>query len=70
VIFTVVWLPEALDDLADLWTKATDRQALTDAANAIDRRLRSDADAQGQPFFGRRLLVVAPLAVTFADFPG
>jgi hypothetical protein len=62
----VVWLPPARDELAELWIQASDRQGVADAANAIDRQLRKNADTQGQPFFGRRVLLVSPLSVTFA----
>jgi hypothetical protein len=52
--------------LADIWIQAADRQAVTDAADRIDRALARDADRKGQVFHGRRVLVDAPLAVTFA----
>jgi hypothetical protein len=65
MIFTVVWLPAAKGQLADLWVNGPDRQAVADASNAIDRLLRIDAHLRGLPFFERRILAVAPLAVIF-----
>jgi hypothetical protein len=65
MIFTVVWQPTARNRLAELWIKAPDRQAVADAANAIDRLLRTDAHLRGRPFFQQRVLAVSPLAVTF-----
>jgi hypothetical protein len=43
-MFRVVWLQEALDDLAAVWVKADSvlREAITTAANAIDQELTSD----------------------------
>ena len=65
MIFTVVWLPAALGKLAGFWVNGPDRQAVADASNEIGRLLRIDAQARGLPFFERRMLAVAPLAVTF-----
>ncbi len=36
--YTVVWRPSAERTLAQIWTAATDRQAIADAANLIDAR--------------------------------
>ena len=36
--WTLDWLSEAEDDLADIWTQAPDRQAVTDAQNMIGNR--------------------------------
>ena len=63
--FTVLWHPDAADELARIWLDATNRQAVTDAANKIDRALASYPNEQGEVFYGDRLLVAAPLAVTF-----
>ncbi len=67
--YTVSWLPQAQDELADLWVQATDRQAVTGAADRIDRALARDADTKGQPFDGARIIVQAPLAVSFTVSP-
>ena len=63
--FTVTWHPSAEQELTDIWLRATDRAAVSQAANAIDRLLTSDPLSQGEEFYGERLLVVLPLAVTY-----
>ena len=40
MIYTVVWAPSARDELADIWNRATDQQAVAEAANRIDRLLK------------------------------
>lgn len=42
MIFTVVWLPNAEDRLAELWNSAADKQDVTDAADWIDAALRTN----------------------------
>ena len=64
--FTVTWHPSAERELAEIWIAATDRQAITQAAHVIDQLLASDPLAQGEEFYGDRILVALPLAVTFA----
>jgi plasmid stabilization system protein ParE len=63
--FTVVWHPSAERELAEIWLRAVDRAAVSDAANTIDRLLTSDPLAHGEEFYGERLFVVLPLAVTY-----
>jgi hypothetical protein len=64
--YTVVWIRSALDELADLWTKAGDRQEITDASGRIDLVLRTNpylhSESRGKSF---RILFVPPLAVLF-----
>jgi len=38
-MFEVIWLEEAVNDLAGMWTRADSagRRAITEATNAIDR---------------------------------
>jgi hypothetical protein len=64
--FTVVWSLIAEDQLTELWLNATDRNAVTVAQHQVDQTLRVDPDLQGNPFFGDRILVVAPLTVVFS----
>ena len=64
--FTVVWTPEARNDLAELWLAFPDRKAVQNVADTIDSGLRDDAHLQGREFFGERLLGVPPLNVTFS----
>ena len=63
--FTVIWSQFAQDQLALLWINATDRNAVTTAQHQIDQMLIVDPDTQGIPFFGSRLLLLAPLHVLF-----
>lgn len=64
--FTVVWVPSAERDLADLWNTASDRAKLSAAADAIDLSLAWDPLSQGEGREGtRRILLVDPLAVSF-----
>jgi hypothetical protein len=64
--FTVTWHPSAERELADIWLKSTDRSEITRAANSMDGLLSSDPMAQGEEFYGDRILVVLPLAVTYS----
>ena len=67
--YTVTWDPSAEAELMAIWLGAPDRQAVTDAANEIDRLLANDPQLKGQPFYGDRILVASPLAVTFSVSP-
>ena len=65
--YTVTWLKGAQGHLAQIWVDATDRQAVTEAANAIDRLLAVDPTAQGEEVSeGLRRLSVPPLHVLFS----
>jgi plasmid stabilization system protein ParE len=63
--YTVIWSPEALSKLADLWNKSTDREGISRSADAIERKLRDEPEQQGEDYYGDRLLVEYPLAVGF-----
>jgi hypothetical protein len=52
--------------LADVWLRAADRKAITQAATIIDHLLALEPLAHGEEFYGDRILVVLPLAVTYA----
>jgi plasmid stabilization system protein ParE len=64
--FTVTWTRAALRQFLDLWTGATDPDAVDAAALRIDQTLSTDAHQQGE---GRtdpiRILFDPPLAVLF-----
>ncbi len=62
--FTVTWHPSAEEELAAIWLQAADREAVTQAAHVIDQLLSSDPLTQGEDFYGDRILVALPLAVT------
>jgi hypothetical protein len=64
--FTVTYKPSAEQELADIWINAPDRQAVTNAANRIDRLLRTDPEELGEARDENiRVLVESPLAVQF-----
>lgn len=67
-MYKVEWLPVVQDELARLWLTANSEQrgALNAATNEIDRLLRRRPNEQGESrSAGRRILIVAPLAVIF-----
>jgi len=69
-MYTVRWVPSALNRLADVWTQAEDRSAVTAAVQQIDRELRSDPDSRGESRAeGRRVLLIPPLGVLFTVAP-
>jgi hypothetical protein len=54
------------DDLAAIWLAASDRKAISDAANIMERQLRNDPLNAGEARDGNtRILVVEPLAIYF-----
>ena len=65
--FTVVWEPEAYDDLADIWLHASDREKIVSVSESIDLELTVD------PFWksvelseGLRALNLPPLRILFS----
>ena len=69
MLFTVVWLSNALVHLADKWDAAPDRDLVLQAADQIDALLRFDPEAKGVDFYGDRLLVVPSLHVVYRISP-
>jgi hypothetical protein len=67
--YTVVWLPTAQNQLAELWMASANRAAITAAANEVDRLLRDDPETRGVDFYGDRLLVVPPLQIVYSVRP-
>jgi hypothetical protein len=64
--YTVVWSDPATDRLADIYNRASDRQAIRAASDQIDLELKRDAQRKGIPVSGnRRILRIPPLAVLF-----
>lgn len=62
----VAWNPLALDELAEIWLRATDRDAISYATHEIDQELGSDALLKGEDLHeGLRVIRVAPLKVIF-----
>jgi plasmid stabilization system protein ParE len=66
MIFTVVWLPDAERELADIWMTSAERNHVTAAASMIDEQLRRDPDHAGESrSAGRRILIAPPLVATY-----
>ena len=63
--FTVTWHPAAEAELAEIWLRAVDRASVTAAANSIDQALAAGPLEQGEDFYGDRIFVALPLAVTY-----
>lgn len=64
--YTVVTAPVADQQLADIWLKAADRQAVADAFTRIESSLKYNAHLKGREHpDGWRGLIETPLAVTF-----
>lgn len=65
--YTVVWHPDAQDELAELWMHGHDRNAVAAAADRIDVELSEDAATKGVHVAeGLRALYIAPLRILFA----
>lgn len=68
--YTVIWLPDAEQELAEVWLNAPHRSAITRAAAAIDRLVESAPEDEGESRpNGRRILFAAPLAVIYRVHP-
>jgi hypothetical protein len=66
ISFTVVWHKLALDELAEIWLAAPDREAVSYAANWIDQQLARDPFGTGAQVSERsRELSVPPLHILF-----
>jgi hypothetical protein len=64
--FTVIWRPSAEQKLATIWTAADDRQAITNAADAIDALLSTGPLEVGESRVANtRILTVSPLSVYY-----
>ncbi|HQR05408.1 MAG TPA: hypothetical protein PLN21_01230 [Gemmatales bacterium] len=67
--WTVVWLPSALDDLADIWRRSNRRSLISSASDKIDELLKRDAENQGFIQRNKRVLHLRPLSVSFEIIP-
>ena len=64
--YTVIWRPAAERKLANIWTSADDREAVTEAADAIDTLLgTSPLDVGESRVSNIRILPVLPLSVYY-----
>jgi hypothetical protein len=67
--WTVVWVDNSEEELADIWLHAEDRQAITLASHRIERELRENADIKGEEFYGDRIYQHGPLALVYQVVP-
>ena len=68
--YSVIWLPNAEQELADLWLNSSDRGAITRAAAVIDQLLERAPETEGESRpNGRRILFASPLAVIYRIDP-
>ncbi len=67
--WTVIWLLGPQNALASIWMGASDRRAVTRAADEIDRRLRLDPAGAGTAAGSVWRLRVSPLEVTYTIEP-
>ena len=63
--YTVIWHSEAHDDLTSIWLNSADRKAITESVHRIDIALTEDPQFKGEEFYGDRIFVASPLAVTY-----
>jgi plasmid stabilization system protein ParE len=64
--FDVWWIPAAENQLAEIWMAATDRNAVTQAADRIDTALAADPLGVGESWPDRyRVLIDMPLVVYY-----
>jgi hypothetical protein len=65
-MFEVFWAAHALNQLADVWTRAADRAAVTDASYVIDSALARDPEHEGESREDpERVVFHAPLGVRY-----
>ncbi|MEO2091422.1 MAG: hypothetical protein ABGY75_18345 [Gemmataceae bacterium] len=64
--YTVLWLPDAENELAAVWMASADRAAVTTASTELDRRMAADPENEGESRVGsRRITFEKPLAIYF-----
>jgi hypothetical protein len=67
--YTVVWKPAAENELAAIWNTASDRAAVTAAADAIEKSLRIDPVLRGETNTATtRVMIESPLLVKYKIF--
>jgi hypothetical protein len=58
--YTVVWIRAALDELANLWNNAPDRNDVTAASNLIDSILKSVPYSNSESREGNLRIIFVP----------
>jgi hypothetical protein len=66
MIYTLLWKPAVERRIAEIWMEAANRQAVADAANAIDRALRfRPSDVGESRDASTRVLIEEPLVIVY-----
>lgn len=69
-MFDVYWHPRALNQLAQIWQGAGDKEVINDATEGIDRRLERDPFGESESRAGKqRILFQPPLGVRILILP-
>ena len=70
MIYTVKWTKRAINQLIQIWLKASDRNAVTKATSHLDLVLLLDPSTVGESRPGlERVTFVTPLGIRFRVFP-
>ena len=70
MIYTVKWTKRAINQLIQIWLKASDRNAVTAATARIDQVLLLDPSTVGESRPGlEQVTFVTPLGIRFRVFP-
>ena len=68
--YTVVWTPDAREQLAEIWLEASDRDAVTLAATKIEQSLKHDPLNTGESrVVNIRIVIEQPLALFCDVYP-
>jgi plasmid stabilization system protein ParE len=67
--YSVIWTPEAEEQLAAVWMAAANPAAVTRAAERADLLLANDPLSSGTEFYGDRLLTSGPLHIVYKVSP-
>jgi len=68
--FSIFWTNGAQDDLAAIWADATDRSAVSAAADAVDAMLTTHPETKSESRDAVvRILFKSPLGIEFEVFP-
>lgn len=65
--WTVVYQPSANDDLAEIWMNSVDRQAVSDAIDAVEAELARRPLEIGESRAGNMRLIIQPPLLMFYD---
>lgn len=64
--FSVVWQPDAIQELAAIWLRVADRNGITRATQEVDDLLSREPRIQGESRIGtQRVFFVPPLGIRF-----